>query len=60
MHMVLSGTPPIAEAVGMGAAIDYLTNIGMSKIEAYELELTKYLYQVRMEGTMDSQLHPSL
>jgi len=36
----------------MGAAIDYLSNIGMSRIEAYEHELTKYLYEVRGKGML--------
>jgi cysteine desulfurase/selenocysteine lyase len=39
-----AGTPPIAQAVGLGAAIDYLTEVGMDQIEAYERELAGYLY----------------
>ena len=42
-----AGTPAIAEAVGLGAAVDYLNTIGMDRIEAYEHELGKYLHQVR-------------
>ena len=38
-----AGTPPIAQAVGLGAAIDYLNEIGFEKIEAYEHELAAYL-----------------
>ena len=38
-----AGTPPIAQAVGLGAAIDYLNNIGMERIHDYELELGQYL-----------------
>ncbi len=38
-----AGTPPIAEVIGLGAAIDYLQSIGMDKINAYEQELKKYL-----------------
>ena len=37
-----AGTPAIAEAVGFGAAIDYLTAIGMDRIHRYELELAGY------------------
>jgi cysteine desulfurase / selenocysteine lyase len=37
-----AGTPPIAEAVGLGAAIDYLAAIGMDRIRAHEVELTTY------------------
>jgi cysteine desulfurase / selenocysteine lyase len=44
-HKFEAGTPAIAEAIGLGAAIDYLTNIGMDKIHTYEEELTAYLYK---------------
>ena len=37
-----AGTPAIAEAVGFGAALDYLSAIGMDAIEAHERELTIY------------------
>jgi cysteine desulfurase/selenocysteine lyase len=37
-----AGTPPIAQAVAMGAAIDYLTKIGMQAIEAHEHALAAY------------------
>ena len=36
------GTPIIAGAVGLGAAIDFLTDIGMDEIHAYEEKLAKY------------------
>lgn len=39
-----AGTPAIAQAVGLGAAIDYLNEIGMDNIEAYEHEIGAYLY----------------
>ncbi len=38
-----AGTPPIAEVIGLGKAIDYLEKIGMDKIYNYEKELKKYL-----------------
>ena len=38
-----AGTPNIAGVIGLGAAIDYLTNIGMDNILEYERELRKYL-----------------
>jgi cysteine desulfurase / selenocysteine lyase len=41
-HKFEAGTSPIAEAVGLGAAIDYLEGIGMEAIEAYEHELAAY------------------
>jgi len=37
-----AGTPPIAEAVGLGAAVDYLTAVGMPAIAAYEKSITAY------------------
>ncbi|NIM25415.1 MAG: SufS family cysteine desulfurase [Nitrososphaeria archaeon] len=37
-----AGTPNIADVVGLGAAIDYLTKIGMENIREHEIELTKY------------------
>jgi cysteine desulfurase/selenocysteine lyase len=37
-----AGTQPIAEAVGFGAAVDYLTDIGIPAIEEYERELLVY------------------
>jgi cysteine desulfurase / selenocysteine lyase len=37
-----AGTQPIAEAVGFGAAVDYLTDIGIGAIEDYERELLVY------------------
>ncbi len=41
-HKFEAGTSPIAEAVGLGAAIDYLEGIGLDSIEAYEHELAAY------------------
>jgi cysteine desulfurase/selenocysteine lyase len=37
-----AGTPAIAEAIGLGAAVDYLEQIGMEAIAAHERELTAY------------------
>ncbi|MGZ8928095.1 cysteine desulfurase [Methylobacter sp.] len=37
-----AGTPSIADAVGLGAAIDYLSAVGMDNIAAYEAELLSY------------------
>ncbi|MFB2737775.1 SufS family cysteine desulfurase [Umezakia ovalisporum] len=44
-HKFEAGTPAIAEAIALGAAVDYLSTIGMDKIHAYEAELTAYLFQ---------------
>ena len=38
-----AGTPPIAEVIGLGRAIQYLMNIGMDKIHEYEIKLKSYL-----------------
>jgi len=37
-----AGTPNIADVIGFGAAIDYLTKLGMDKIREHEIELTNY------------------
>jgi cysteine desulfurase/selenocysteine lyase len=44
-HKFEAGTPAIAEAIALGAAVDYLSGLGMNKIHAYEAELTAYLFQ---------------
>jgi cysteine desulfurase / selenocysteine lyase len=41
-HKFEAGTSPVAEAVGFGAAIDYLTEIGFAAIEQHEHELVAY------------------
>jgi cysteine desulfurase/selenocysteine lyase len=37
-----AGTPPIVEVIGLGAAVDYLSNIGMANIRQHEMDLTEY------------------
>lgn len=37
-----AGTPAIVQAIGLAAALDYMTNLGMENIEAHEKELTEY------------------
>ncbi len=41
-HKFEAGTPPIAEAIGFGAAVDFLSAIGMEAIHAHEQELLAY------------------
>lgn len=41
-HKFEAGTPAIAEAIGLGAAVDYLSNIGMENIAKHEHEITEY------------------
>jgi len=43
-HKFEAGTPAIGEAIGMGAAIDYLQAIGMDRIHAWEQRLTRRLF----------------
>jgi cysteine desulfurase/selenocysteine lyase len=57
-HKFEAGTPPIAAAIGLGSAVDYLSAIGLDRIAAYELELLNYatekmseLAGVRIIGT---------
>ncbi|HEY2767437.1 MAG TPA: cysteine desulfurase [Solirubrobacteraceae bacterium] len=40
-----AGTPPIAEAVGLGAAVTYASDLGMEQVRAHELALTAYLLE---------------
>ena len=41
-HKFEAGTPAIAESVGFGAAVDYLSTLGMEAIAAHEHEMTEY------------------
>ncbi|WP_254807651.1 aminotransferase class V-fold PLP-dependent enzyme [Natronosalvus amylolyticus] len=48
------GTPPIAEAVGLEAAVDYLEDIGMERVQAHEEQLAEYAYeQLSEEGDVE-------
>ena len=40
-----AGTPPIAEVIGLGAAVDYLQKLGINNIEDYEKEITRKMYE---------------
>lgn len=60
-----AGTMPIAEAVGLGAAIDYLEGLGMEQVRAHEIELTRYALQtlrdkhgdgLRIHGPAEAEL----
>ena len=57
-HKFEAGTPNIAGSIGLGAAIDYVTSLGMDRIRSYERELLEYgteclngLSNVRLIGT---------
>jgi cysteine desulfurase/selenocysteine lyase len=41
-HKFEAGTPPIAEAIGLGASIDYLESLGMEAVRRHEISLTAY------------------
>lgn len=41
-HKFEAGTPAIAEAIGLGAAVDYLTKVGMENIHQYEQQIAAY------------------
>jgi cysteine desulfurase / selenocysteine lyase len=44
-----AGTQPIAEVIGLGAAVDYLTGIGLEAIHAHELAMTEYALEAFSE-----------
>ena len=48
-----AGTPPIAEAVGIGAAAEYLSAIGMHNVRAHEIQLTAYAMRTLTERLGD-------
>jgi cysteine desulfurase/selenocysteine lyase len=39
-----AGTPAIVEAIGLGAAVDYLNKLGMPQVRRHEIELTAYAF----------------
>lgn len=41
-HKFEAGTPPIAEIVGLGAAVEYLEHLGMDAVRRHEVDLTSY------------------
>jgi cysteine desulfurase/selenocysteine lyase len=44
-HKFEAGTPPIVQAIGLGAALDYINAIGKSRIRAHEAALTRYAHE---------------
>jgi cysteine desulfurase/selenocysteine lyase len=57
-----AGTSPVAEGVGLGAAIDYLAGIGMENVRAHERDLTAYALErlpevegIRLFGPLDAE-----
>src|SRR6202167_2951092 len=43
-HRFEAGTPPIAQAVGLGAALDYIEGVGAARIQAHEAALSAYAH----------------
>ena len=61
-HKFEAGTPPIAAAIALGAAVDYLQSVGMERIAAHETDLLDYatdqvnrLPGVRIIGTAEQK-----
>ena len=53
-----AGTPPITEVVGLGAAVDFLTGVGMANIRQHEIEVASYAMRSLTERFgSDIQLH---
>jgi cysteine desulfurase / selenocysteine lyase len=57
-----AGTSPIAEGVGLGAAVDYLSGIGMDSVRAHEKDLTAYALErlpevegIRIFGPLEAE-----
>ncbi len=48
-HRFEAGTPPIAQAVGLGAAVDYLSGLGMENVAAHEQAVTAYALERMQE-----------
>ena len=48
-HKFEAGTPPYVEAIGLGAAVDYLQDLGMSEVEKHSDELRKYGRKVLLD-----------
>ena len=44
-HRFEAGTPPIVQAIGLGAAIDYVNSIGKARIRAHEAAVSAYAHE---------------
>jgi cysteine desulfurase/selenocysteine lyase len=54
-HKYEAGTPPIAEAVALGAAIDYLSAVGIDAVAAHEHQITAYALEA-LKGVADLRI----
>jgi cysteine desulfurase/selenocysteine lyase len=57
-----AGTPPIAEVIGLSASLNFINEVGINNIYAYENEITQYAYNqmlkdndIRMYGDLNNQ-----
>ena len=48
-HKFEAGTPAIAEAIGLGAAVDFLSALGMENVRRHEIEITAYALEALSE-----------
>ncbi|MEO9323776.1 cysteine desulfurase [Nocardioides sp. C4-1] len=60
-HRFEAGTPPIVEAIGLGAAVDYLAHVGLDAVHAHEQAITAYALEglatvpgLRVLGPLDA------
>ena len=58
-HKFEAGTPSIAEGIGLGTAVDYLTDLGMENVHAYEQYITNYALEALSEVENLQILGPS-
>lgn len=58
-HKFEAGTPAIAEAIGLGAAVEYLSTIGMERVAAHESELIAYTLERLQEVSGLQVIGPS-
>lgn len=56
-HKFEAGTPDIAAAIGLGAAVDYLEEIGMARVRAHEEALTAYALEVLTREVPPIRIH---
>jgi cysteine desulfurase/selenocysteine lyase len=64
-HKFEAGTPPIAEIIGLGAAVDYLNQLGMAQVRQHEVALTAFALEhlanrfgdrISLYGPQDAEL----
>jgi cysteine desulfurase / selenocysteine lyase len=56
-HKFEAGTPDIGATIGLGAALEYLSDIGMERVRAHERELTEYALEVLPRAVPEFRLH---